>query len=42
VVANCRQQEVSVLDYLTRCYQADLDGRPVPSLLHDTSDAQVA
>lgn len=33
VVATCRQQEVNVLDYLTRCYQARLDGQPVPSLL---------
>ena len=33
VVATCRQQEIDVLDYLTRCYQARLDGQPVPSLL---------
>jgi transposase len=33
VVATCRQQEINVLDYLTRCYQAHLEGQPVPSLL---------
>lgn len=33
VVATCRQQEINVLDYLTRCYQATLDGQPIPSLL---------
>jgi transposase len=42
VVATCRQQNVNVLDYLTRCYQADLDGRPIPSLLPVASDAQAA
>src|SRR4051812_40756284 len=33
VVATCRQQGVNVLDYLTRCYQSRLEGRPAPSLL---------
>ena len=33
VVATCRQQDINVLDYLTRCYQARLDGQPAPSLL---------
>jgi transposase len=33
VVATCRQQEINVLDYLSRCYQAHLEGQPVPSLL---------
>ena len=33
VVATCRQQGIDVLDYLTRCYQARLEGRPAPSLL---------
>ena len=42
VVATCRQQKVDVLDYLTRCYQARLDGKPVPSLLPKTSTAQAA
>jgi transposase len=42
VVATCRQQEVNVLDYLTRCYQAHLNGQPVPSLLPMTSTAQAA
>lgn len=42
VVATCRQQDVNVLDYLTRCYQAHLDGQPVPSLLPAASKAQAA
>jgi transposase len=42
VVATCRQQEVNVLDYLTRCYQARLDGQAAPSLLPTTSTAQAA
>ena len=42
VVATCRQQEVNVLDYLTRCYQARLDGKAAPSLLPTTSTAQAA
>jgi len=42
VVATCRQQEVNVLDYLTRCYQAHLDGRAVPSLLPTHTTAQAA
>ena len=33
VVATCRQQGVNLLDYLTRCYQARLEGRPDPPLL---------
>jgi transposase len=33
VVATCRQQGVNVLDFLTRCYRAHLDGGPVPSLI---------
>src|SRR5512143_36159 len=40
VVATCRQQEISVLDYLTRCHQAHLDGRPIPSLIPTTPTAQ--
>src|SRR4051795_3423733 len=42
VVATCRQQEINVLDYLTRCYQAGLDGQAVPSLLPAASSAQAA
>src|SRR4051795_8898794 len=42
VVATCRQQEINVLDYLTRCYQARLDGQAVPSLLPAASSAQAA
>jgi transposase len=40
VVATCRQQEINVLDYLTRCYQASLDNQPAPSLLPAASPAQ--
>src|SRR3954464_11904474 len=40
VVATCRQQDVNVLEYLTRCYQAHLDGKSAPSLLPTTSAAQ--
>jgi transposase len=40
VVATCRQQELNVLDYLTRCYQAHLDGQPAPSLLPASADSQ--
>jgi transposase len=32
VVATCRQQRINVLDDLTRCYHAHLDGQPAPSL----------
>ena len=42
VVATCRQQKINVLDHLTRCYQARLDGRAVPSLLPNTGIAQAA
>jgi transposase len=42
VVATCRQQEVGVLDYLTRCYQARLEGQPVPSLLPAATSTQAA
>ena len=42
VVATCRQQDINVLDYLTRCYQAHLDGQPAPSLLPAASTAQAA
>ena len=42
VVATCRQQNVNVLDYLTRCYQAHLDGQPAPSLLPASSNSQAA
>jgi transposase len=33
IVATCRQQEIHVLDYLNRCYQASLEGQPAPSLV---------
>lgn len=42
VVATCRQQDRNVLEYLTQCYQAHLDGQPAPSLLPTSSDAQAA
>ena len=33
VVATCRQQGRNVLDYLTSCFEADLRGQKVPSLV---------
>ena len=42
VVATCRQQEINVLDYLTRCYQAHLDSQPVPSLIPTATTTQAA
>jgi transposase len=42
VVATCRQQRVNVLDYLTRCYRAQLEGQPAPSLLNHPREAQPA
>jgi transposase len=42
VVATCRQQEIDVLDYLTRCYRAHLDGQPIPSLLPSEPVIQAA
>jgi len=42
VVATCRQQGVNVLDDLTRCYQARLDGKAAPSLLPTITTAQAA
>jgi transposase len=33
VLATCRQQSINLLDYLTRCYQAHLDGQQAPSLI---------
>jgi transposase len=41
-VATCRQQDINVLDYLTRCYQAHRDGQPAPSLLPPPSAADQA
>jgi hypothetical protein len=31
-----------VLDYLTCCFQAHLDGQPTPSLLPDSTTGQAA
>jgi transposase len=42
VVATCRQQEIDVLDYLTRCFRAHLEGRPAPSLLPASTTTQAA
>jgi transposase len=42
VVATCRQQDINVLDYLTRCHQAHLDDQPIPSLLPAASATQAA
>ena len=36
------QQDINVLGYLTRCYQAHLDGKAAPSLLPTTSTVQAA
>jgi transposase len=33
VVATCRQRGVPVLPYLSRCYEARQNGRPIPSLV---------
>jgi transposase len=33
VVATCRQQDINVLDYLTRCYQSSLMDQSPPSLV---------
>jgi transposase len=41
VLATCRQQDINLLDYLTRCYQSHLDGRPAPSLI-PSSAPQIA
>lgn len=42
VAATCRQQEINVLEYLTRCYQAHPGGQPIPSLIPDAPAAQAA
>jgi len=42
VVATCRQRGINVLDYLTACYQARLDGQPAPSLLPSEPVTQAA
>ncbi len=42
VVATCRQRETNVLEYLTRCYQASLEGQTVPSLLPAATNTQAA
>ena len=43
VVATCRQQGRNVLDYLTSCFEADLRGQAIPSLLPaDAAEAEAA
>jgi transposase len=42
IVATCRQQDINVLDYLTRCYQAQLDEKPTPSLIPPSAVTQAA
>jgi transposase len=42
VVATCRQQDINVLDYLTQCYQAHLDGTPPPSLIPPAPASEAA
>jgi transposase len=39
VVATCRQQGRNVLEFLTECFRAPLEGQPAPSLLLATSAA---
>ena len=41
-VASCRQQDINVLDSLTRCYQAHLDKHPAPSLLPAATNTRAA
>ena len=42
VVATCRQQGINVLDYLTRCYQAQLECRSAPPLAPIAPTTQAA
>jgi transposase len=42
VVATCRRQDINVLGYLTRCYQAHLDGAPIPSLIPPSKATRAA
>lgn len=42
VVATCRQQDIDVLDYLTRCYKAHLDGASIPSLIPPAPASEAA
>jgi transposase len=42
VVATCRQQRVSVLEYLTRCHRDRLDGLPAPPLIPTRASTRVA
>ena len=42
VVATCRQQNINVLDYLTRCYQAHLHGTSLPSLIPPAPASEAA
>ena len=42
VVATWRQQEINVLDYLTGCYRAHLEGSPITLLIPTSPTSQVA
>jgi hypothetical protein len=42
VVATCRRQEINVLEYLTQCYQAHLNGQAAPSRLPASSNTHAA
>ena len=42
VVATCRLQRVNVLEYMTRCLKARLDGLPAPLLIPGIRDAGAA
>jgi len=42
VVATCRQKDINFLDYLTRCYQFQLDETATPSLIPPAAVTQTA
>jgi transposase len=42
VVATCRLQGRNVLEFLTDCFRAQVEGRPVPALVPITPAAQSA
>jgi transposase len=41
VVATCRQRDINVRDYLTRCYQVHLEGSSISSLIPTSPTVQV-
>jgi transposase len=42
VVATCRQQSRNVLEYLVQCHLSDLNGKPAPSLVPNTTQTSRA